>query len=128
MNQRDKLYVQRELIAWANWVKQGRTFPGSAIGYKSTTVEYAIMRGETGGSGISGPKVPTKFNTDRNVETVDRVFSDMPKYEQDAISGVYLYQMPERRIALIVGATRHLIRVRLYAGYVAVYEALTTNR
>jgi hypothetical protein len=97
------------------------------MGYPGATVEYALMRGTTGGSGHSESKAPTKFNTDKNVELIGKVFAEMPEVEKDAIAGVYLYRMPERRIALIIGTTRHVIRIRLYAGYQAVFAGLTTN-
>ena len=126
MNQKDRLFVQRELIAWSNWMRQGRTFP-NALGYKSSTVEYALMRGETGGDYINSSKVPSKFNCDRNVEIIDKTFWRLPENQQSAITGIYIYKMPERRIAVICEVSRHEIRKRLFSGYSAVYLALTTK-
>ena len=126
MNQRDRLYVQREWLAWASWMRQGKTFP-NALGYKSGTVEYALMRGETGGDIHAGSKVPDRFDCDRNVEILNKVFWNLPENTKNAISGVYLYRMQERRIALIIDVTRHKIRRWLNDGYHAGYEALTGN-
>ena len=91
MNQRDRLYVQREWLAWASWMRQGKTFP-NALGYKSGTVEYALMRGETGGDIHAGSKVPDRFDCDRNVEILNKVFWNLPENTKNAISGVYLYR------------------------------------
>jgi hypothetical protein len=127
MNRRDLLYIQREFQAWGWWQREGCTQP-NAIGFKSSTVEYSIMRGETGGSCLAGSKVPERFNLDRNVERIQKIFTQLPEDQQIPISGVYLYLMPERRIALIVGVPRHQIRKRLYAGYAAGLEGLSTKQ
>ena len=126
MNQRDRLYVQREWIAWAAWIRQGQTFP-SALGYKSTTVEYALMRGETGGCGQGGSKALMYFECDKNVEKLNTVFWSLEEMQQNAISGVYLYRMPERRIATIIDVTRHQVRNWLNDGYLAGFKALSTT-
>jgi hypothetical protein len=85
------------------------------------------MRGETGGDVQAGSKVPDRFDNDRNVEILNKVFWDLPEDIKNAISGVYLYRMQERRIALIIDVTRHKVRCWLNDGYLAGYEALTTE-
>jgi len=107
-------------------MREGQTFP-STLGHRSSTVEYALMRGETGGDHISGSKVPERFESDRSVEILNKVFWNLPEDIKNAISGVYLYRMQERRIALIIDVTRHKVRCWLNDGYVAGYEALTGN-
>ena len=126
MNPRDKCFVDRELKAWAAWMKQGRTFPNT-LGFKSSTVEWALMRGETGGDGVSGSKIPTRFNCDRNVATIDRVFWHMPVKPREAVSGVYIYCMPQKTIAAILGVSDRQVRNRLMNGYEIIYSALTNT-
>jgi hypothetical protein len=123
MNRRDRLYVERELKAWGKWFRQGCTFP-NALGFNSSTVEHSLMRGETGGS-CSILTVPTKFNLDKDIETVQKVFTALPSVEQEPISGVYIYRMKEPRLAIILGVAPHVIRIRLWAGYAAVLEGLS---
>jgi len=126
MNQRDRLWVQREWIAWGFYVRDGCTFP-NALGYKSTTVEYALMQGETGGDGVSHDKVPTRYNLDSNVEKLQKTYAKLPQDQQEAIAGVYVYRMPARRIGLIVGVTRHKIQLRLWEAYRTTLDNLTNE-
>jgi hypothetical protein len=83
------------------------------------------MRGETGGDGCSLLITPTRFNLDRDIETVQRIFTKLPSIEQEPISGVYIYKMKEPRLAIILGVAPHVIRIRLWAGYAAVLEGLS---
>jgi hypothetical protein len=127
MNQRDRLYIQREWIAWADWVRQGQTSP-NALGYKSGTVEYALMRGETGGSAIGCSKVPERFEHDRNAGLLNRVFWSLPDMQQNTITGIYIKRMDERSVAVIIGVTRHKVRGWLSDSYIAGFEAITTEQ
>jgi len=126
MNNKDRLYVIRELNAWSNWVRQGRTFP-NILGYKGSTVEYSLMRGETGGDYQSTSKVPGRFNLDRNVECIDKVFWRFPIDIRDPITAIYLYRLSERRTASILDISRRQIGNRLNSGYLQVYDALRTT-
>lgn len=85
------------------------------------------MRGETGGDGYGGSKALTYFECDKNVEKLNTVFWSLEEMQQNAISGVYLYRMPERRIATIIDVTRHQVRNWLNDGYLAGFKALSTT-
>ena len=126
MNQRDRLFVQRELIAWADWIRQGQTFP-NALGFKSGTVEYALMRGETGGETIGHSKVPERFSEDRRVEIVNKAFWNLDENKRAVVSGVYLHRIQEQRIANMTGMTRHRIRVWLTDSYICVFNSISTE-
>ncbi len=126
MNQRDRLWIQREWIAWANWVRDGRTFP-NALGYKSKTVEYALMRGETGGDVKGTSRVPTRFKDDRNVHLLDRVFWQLDAQPKYAIQLVYVRRKSERDVAICLDTSRHKVRQWLTAAYKAGIQAVTTT-
>jgi hypothetical protein len=82
------------------------------------------MRGETGGESQGQAKVPTRFNLDRNVEILCKVFSDLPKERQEIVAGVYLWNMPERRVAVILGIPEHNVYVMLWEVYGDSLESL----
>ena len=107
-------------------MREGQTFP-STLGHRSSTVESALMRGETGGDHISGSKVPERFESDKSVEILNKVFWNLPEDIKNAISGVYLYRMQERRIALIIGISLHKVKKHLWIGYEAGFDALTNE-
>ena len=126
MNQRDRLFIQREWIAWADWVRQGQTCPNT-LGYKSQTVEYSLMRGDTGGDSIGGSKVPLKYSYDNNAEILNRIYWGLPTNQQQTITGVFYHKETERSVAFVIGATRHQVRRWLSDSYIAGFEALTTK-
>ena len=124
MTRKQRLFIQRELIAYFAWVRDGQTFP-NALGYKPTTVEYALMRGETGGDVISTSRVPLKYNGDENIEVIHRAYWRLPDPQKGALYGVFGRRMPERVVAGIAGVSRHEVRKRLNEGYKRLYMAVS---
>ena len=127
MNSRDRLYTQRALIAWADWIRDGRTFRNAALGYPTSTVEYALYAGAPGVSGASGSRVPTHFNHDREVERIDKVFWRFPQDIRETLWLVYFHRKQERHAATILGTTRHKIRKCLSNGYRLAFHAISTE-
>ena len=126
MNQRDRLWIQREYIALASWWRDGRTFPNT-LGFKRETVEYALMRGETGGDVHGKSKVPTRFNDDTNIRKLDRAYWRMGEKQQCTISLIFYKRKSERDAAACLGVTRHVVRQWLNDAYQTGYQALTTK-
>lgn len=124
VNQRERLYTQRALIAWSDWLKAGRTLPNPGLGYPTTTVEYALLRGLTGGDRAYSSTVPGRFNIDKEIEQVDKVFWRLPVAIKEPITLIYIYRKCERDAAHILGTTRHQIRIRLNKGYKRVFDGL----
>ena len=125
MNQRDRLFIQREWIAWADWVRQGQTCPNT-LGYKSSTVEHGLMSGDTGGV-TTGNKVPTRFNHDENVEKLNRLFWRFHVEQQRVMTGIYCGKSTERTVAHYMKITRHRVRQLLHDSYLSGFHTLTTT-
>ena len=123
VNQRDRLYVQREWIAWAAWVRDGQTFP-NALGYGSSTPIGTLLSGEIGGGGQGKAKVPTWFSGDDNVEKANVVYGQMPEPTRVVLSGVYLCRMSEQRTADIINVSRRQVRNNLSTAYQALFDVL----
>ena len=123
INQRDRLYVQREWLAWAAWERDGRAFP-NALGYGSSTPIGSLLSGEIGGGGQGKAKVPTWFHGDVNVEKADKVYYSMIVTARVAVSGIYLCRYSEQRTADEAGVSRRQIRNGLNQAYQALYDAL----
>ena len=94
------------------------------LGFKPSTCEYRIMRGELGGSGVSKSVVPHKFNLDRRVERIDGVLSTIAKVKQCAIAGTYVIGFSQNDLAQKLGITRGKLRRTLEKAYADVYMAI----
>ena len=122
MNRRDRLFIQREWLAWAQWKRDGSAFP-NVLGYGSSTPIGSLMSGDSGGCSRSS-KIPTWFAGDDNVDKAEKVFYRLPEKSKCVISGVFYGRMTERRIAIILDCTRHQVRKRLNVGYNELWEVL----
>ena len=125
MNQRDRLYAQREWIAYAQWRREGCTCP-NALGYGSSTPIGSLLSGELGGGGIAGSKVPTRFQTDHNVDISHKVYNRLPIEIREIIAGVYMARWSEQFTADTIGISRRQVRNRLTTAYETLYAALRT--
>ena len=126
VNQRDRLFIQREWLAWAQWKRQGETFP-NALGYGSSTPIGSLMSGDIGGGCGGSSKVPTWFNGDDHVDQAQKVYSSLPENAKCSIAGVFYDRMSERRVAVLLECTRHQVRQWLNSGYQALFVAITTK-
>jgi len=122
MQARDRLFVQREWIAYGCWLREGQTYP-NALGFKSGVAAFS----QEPGGGMGGSKVPTHFNGDKNVEIAHQVFWQLIVPVRVVVTGVFLYRMPEQQVADIIETTRHQIRKRLNTGYESLLQAISTE-
>ena len=126
VNNRDRLYAQREWIAYATWRREGCTCP-NALGYGSSTPIGSLLSGDIGGGNVAKSKVPTHIQTDHNVDISHRVYNQLPIDIREIICGIYMARWSEQFCADTVGITRHQVRNRLTVAYQALYEALSTG-
>ena len=126
MDRRDRLWIIREWKAYFNWVLQGCTYP-NALGFKSTTVECALMLGEAGGGGLSQAKIPTRYNLDPNVEKLNKTFSGLVTKDQEIIALSSGADMKAHRIGIIVGVTKHNVCLSLWGTYKKSFDYLTNK-
>ena len=126
MNNRDRLYAQREWIAYAQWRREGCTCP-NALGYGSSTPIGSLLSGEIGGSGIAKSKVPTHFQTDHNVDISHRVYNKLPIDIREIVCGVFMAKWSEQFTADTIGVSRRQVRNKLTIAYESLYEALRTG-
>ena len=125
MNQRDRLYVQREWLAWASWVRDGQTHP-NVLGYGASPIG-ALLSGEMGGGCGGKSKAPTWFNEDKAIDTAQKIYKKLPEQVKCSISGVYIQRYSERRVAVLLSVSRHQVRSWLNRGYYDLFDALTTT-
>ena len=124
MNNRDRLYAQREWVAYAQWRREGCTCP-NALGYGSSTPIGSLLAGELGGGGVAKSKVPLNFQEDHNVDISHRVYNHLPIEVREIICGVFMARWSEQFTADTIGVTRHQVRNRLTTAYNALYLALS---
>ena len=126
VNRRDRLFIQREWLAWAAWKRDGEAFP-NVLGYGSSTPIGSLMSGDLGGGCGRSSKVPTWFTGDSHVDKAQNVYSKLPENVKCSIAGVFYDRMSERRIAVLMECTRHQVRSWLNVGYNDLFVALTTK-